>query len=67
MGSEKKLEWREVKTLPKRCIECDKKAKIYLEANEEEQKRMELEEDFSLDCGSCDYALERYYAVEKNL
>lgn len=58
------LVWKEVNPLPKRCIECERKAKIYLEADESEQIRMEQEENFFFDCGSCDFALERYYAEE---
>jgi hypothetical protein len=59
------LVWRERQPLPERCIKCERKTKQYLEADEAEKERMEREEDFNLDCGSCDYALERYYADEE--
>ena len=55
------LEWKEANPLPQRCIECEEKAKQYEAADEEEKLRMELEEDFFFDCGSCDYALDRFY------
>lgn len=55
------LEWKEANQLPQRCIECEEKAKAYAAADEAEKLRMELEEDFFFDCGSCDYALDRFY------
>ena len=55
------LEWKEANPLPQRCIECEEKAKAYAAADEAEKLRMELEEDFFFDCGSCDYALDRFY------
>ncbi len=55
------LDWKEANPLPQRCIECEEKAKKYFAADEEEKLRMELEEDFFYDCGSCDYALDRFY------
>lgn len=55
------LEWEEANPLPQRCIECEEKAKAYAAADEAEKLRMELEEDFFFDCGSCDYALDRFY------
>ena len=30
-------------------------------ADDAEKLRMETEEDFNCDCGSCDYALDRFY------
>ena len=55
------MEWLEANPLPQRCIDCEEKAKIYLAADEAEKLRMEQEEDFDLDCSSCDYALDRFY------
>ena len=55
------LEWKEANPLPQRCIECEEKAKVYAAADEAEKLRMEIEEDFNCDCGSCDYALDRFY------
>jgi hypothetical protein len=55
------LEWKEANPLPQRCIKCEEKAKQYAAADEAKKLRMELEEDFFFDCGSCDYALDRFY------
>ena len=55
------LEWKEVNPLPQRCIECENRSKRYFEADEAGKRKMELEEDIFFDCGSCDYALERFY------
>ena len=60
------LEWKEVNPLPQRCIECEDRAKRYFEADEVGKRKMELEEDLFLDCGSCDYALERFYLSEED-
>ena len=58
------LVWKERNPLPKCCIEGERKTAIYLEADDIEKERMEREDGFTLDCGSCDYALKRYYAEE---
>ncbi len=55
------LEWKEVNPLPERCIKCEEQAERYFAADDAEKLRMETEEDFNCDCGSCDYALGRYY------
>ena len=55
------LEWKEVNPLPERCIKCEEQAERYFAADDAEKLRMETEEDFNCDCGSCDYALDRYY------
>ena len=55
------LEWKEANPLPERCIKCEEQAKRYEAADEAEKLRMEIEEDFYFDCGSCDYALDRFY------
>lgn len=55
------LEWKEANPLPERCIKCEEQAERYYAADDAEKLRMEIEEDFSLDCGSCDYALDRFY------
>ena len=60
------LEWKEANPLPQRCIECEEKAKAYAAADEAEKLRMELEEDFFFDCGSCDYALDRFIIISEN-
>lgn len=55
------LEWKEVNPLPERCIKCEEQAERYFAADDAEKLRMETEEDFNCDCGSCDYALDRFY------
>ena len=55
------LEWKEAYPLPERCIKCEEQAAKYFAADDVEKLRMETEEDFNYDCGSCDYALDRYY------
>lgn len=55
------LEWKEVNPLPECCIKCEEQAERYFAADDAEKLRMETEEDFNCDCGSCDYALDRYY------
>ena len=55
------LEWKEANPLPERCIKCEAAAEKYFAADDAEKLRMETEEDFNCDCGSCDYALDRYY------
>ena len=55
------LEWKEANPLPERCIKCEEQAERYYAADDAEKLRMETEEDFCLDCGSCDYALDRFY------
>ena len=60
------LEIIEVKPLPQRCIDCEEKAKLYFAADEAEKLRMEIEEDFYFDCGSCDYALDRFIIKSEN-
>lgn len=54
------IEYIEVKPLPLVCQKCEEKQRIYNAATEEEKQRMETEEDFYFDCGSCDYAGERW-------
>ena len=55
------LEWKEANPLPERCIKCEAAAEKYFAADDAEKLRMEIEEDFNCDCGSCDYALDRFY------
>ena len=55
------LEWKEANPLPERCVKCEAAAEIYFAADDAEKLRMETEEDFNCDCGSCDYALDRFY------
>lgn len=55
------LEWKEVNPLPERCIKCEEQAERYFAADDAEKLRIETEEDFNCDCGSCDYALDRFY------
>lgn len=55
------LEWKEVNPLPERCIKCEEQAERYFAADDAEKLRIETKEDFNCDCGSCDYALDRYY------
>ena len=55
------LEWKEANPLPERCIKCEEQAERYFAADDAEKLRMETEEDFNCDCGSCDYALDRFY------
>ena len=50
------IEWKEANPLPERCIKCEEQAEKYFAADEAEKLRMETEEDFNCDCGSCDYA-----------
>ena len=55
----------EANPLPPRCVKCEEKAKLYWEADEAGKRKMEEEatedDDFSMDCGSCDYAGDRFY------
>lgn len=55
------VEWKEANPLPERCIKCEEQAERYFAADDAEKLRMEMEEDFNCDCGSCDYALDRFY------
>ena len=55
------LEWKEVNPLPQRWMKCEEQAERYFAADDAEKLRIETEEDFNCDCGSCDYALDRYY------
>ena len=55
------LEWKEANPLPERCIKCEEQAERYFAADDAEKLRMEMEEDFNCDCGSYDYALDRFY------
>ena len=55
------LEWKEANPLPERCIKCEEQAERYFAADDAEKLRMEMEEVFNCDCGSCDYALDRFY------
>ena len=55
------LEWKEANPLPEPCIKCEAAAEKYFAADDAEKLRMETEEDFNCDCGSCDYTLDRYY------
>ena len=55
------LEWKEANPLPERCIKCEEQAERYFAADDAEKLRMEMEGDFNCDCGSCDYALDRFY------
>ena len=55
------VEWKEANPLPERCIKCEEQAERYFAADDAEKLRMETEEAFNCDCGSCDYALDRFY------
>ena len=55
------VEWKEANPLPERCIKCEEQAERYFAADDAEKLRMEMEEDFNCDCGSCDYALDRFF------
>ena len=55
------LEWKEATPLQERCIKCEEQAERYFADDDAEKLRMEMEEDFNCDCGSCDYALDRFY------
>ena len=50
----------EANPLPPRCIECEEKARLYYAADEAGKLKME-QEGFSMDCGSCDYGLDRFH------
>lgn len=50
------MEYIEANPLPPICQECENKAKRYFEADEATKIKMEQEEDFYFDCGSCDHA-----------
>ena len=54
------MEYIEANPLPPICQECENKAKRYFEADEATKIKMEQEEDFYFDCGSCDHAGERW-------
>ena len=54
------MEYIEANPLPPICQECENKAKQYFEADEAAKIKMEQEEDFYFDCGSCDHAGERW-------
>lgn len=54
------MEYIEANPLPPICQECENKAKRYFEADEATKIKMEKEEDFYFDCGSCDHAGERW-------
>lgn len=60
------LEWKEVNPLPERCVKCEEQAERYFAADDAEKLRMETEEDFNCDCGSCDYALDRFYLLRED-
>lgn len=60
------LEWKEANPLPVVCQKCEAQRLIYEAADEAEQLRLELEEDFFFDCGSCEYGGERFYLVITN-
>ena len=59
------IEYNEANPLPLVCQECEEKQRIYNAAAEAEKLKME-EEGFSFDCGSCDYAGERWYLSRKD-
>ena len=54
------MEYIEANPLPPICQECENKAKRYFETDEATKIKMEQEEDFYFDCGSCDHAGERW-------
>lgn len=59
------MKWLEVNPLPERCIICESKYESYQLADEATRLIMEQDSDFFiLDCGSCDYALDRFYLSE---
>lgn len=60
------LEWIEANPLPLVCQECEKKQELYAAADEAEKLRMELEDGFYFDCGSCDNAGERFYLSRRD-
>ena len=54
------IEYIEVNPLPEICQKCEEQQQRYFAADPEEQLRMEQEEDFNCDCGSCEYAGARW-------
>ena len=60
------LEWIEANPLPLVCQKCEEQQQRYFAADEAEKLRMEQEEDFNCDCGSCEHAGERWYLSRKD-
>lgn len=60
------LEWIEANPLPLVCQKCEEQQQRYFAADEAEKLRMEQEEDFSCDCGSCEHGGERFYLSRKD-
>lgn len=54
------IEYIEVNPLPEICQKCEEQQQRYFSADPEEQLRMEQEEGFNCDCGSCENAGERW-------
>ena len=55
------MEWIETNPLPLACQKCEEQQQRYFAADEAEKLRMEQEEDFDCDCGSCEHGGERWY------
>lgn len=60
------IEYIEANPLPLVCQECEEKQRLYNAADEAEKIRMETEEDFNCDCGSCEHAGERWYLSRRD-
>lgn len=62
------LEWIEANPLPLACQKCEEQEQQqrYFAADEAEKLRMEQEEDFNCDCGSCEHGGERFYLSRKD-
>lgn len=60
------LELKEANPLPVACQKCEVQWLIYEAADEDEKLRLELEEDYSFDCGSCEHGGERFYFVDED-
>lgn len=60
------LEWIEANPLPAVCQKCEEQYKLYEAADEAEKLRMETEQGFFFDCGSCEHGGERFYLSRKD-
>lgn len=60
------IEYIEANPLPLVCQKCEEQQERYFAADEAEQLRMEQEEDFNCDCGSCEHAGERWCLSRKD-
>lgn len=60
------MEWIEANPLPLVCQKYEEQQQRYFAADEAEKLRMEQEEDFDCDCGSCEHGGERWYLSRKD-